>query len=443
MSNSEKSGSLLVNIEEEQAALPNEEPGLFTWMAADIIEKLLGHWRLFLLVLGIAAILSSMIALLIPNRYSSMAQLMPPAPNAFVSQSTLTSPFGVSLAGAALSSNLLNEKTPSAIAIGIMSSPKCLDDVINHLNLRSVYHVKRYRDAQKQLIANTKFAEDRKTGIVSIIVEDSDKYRARDIAQAYIDDLNDLLNNLTVSTAHRERIFLEGRLSAIKESLDSTTNELAQYSSQNAALDPTKQDTEAVEAAGRLQDELITAESNLSALRMTYTNDNVLVREAMGKVAALKRELQNMTGSPEEIDMRGKKRSDPLPSVRQLPLLGVKYYDLYRKMSMQEALYESLSKQYETAKVQEAEEMPTVKVLTPPDVAEIKSFPPRTMIVFAAVSLTGVGWILWLVPGSYWKYADERSPIKVFVRIIMKFARKSKSERANVVNEADAGSKSD
>ena len=53
------------------------------------------------------------------------------------------------------------------------------------------------------------------------------------------------------------------------------------------------------------------------------------------------------------------------PSIRQLPLLGVAYADLYRRIKIQEAVYETLTKQYELAKVQEAKEIPTVKVLDP------------------------------------------------------------------------------
>ena len=56
--------------------------------------------------------------------------------------------------------------------------------------------------------------------------------------------------------------------------------------------------------------------------------------------------------------------SDSLyPSIRKLPLLGVTYADLYRQAKIQEVVLETLTKEYEMAKVQEAKEIPTVKVL--------------------------------------------------------------------------------
>ena len=436
MLNSEKIEALLVEPREEQVDNPNEEPGLLTWMVADIVAKLLRCWRTFLLVIFAGATISAIIAIVLPVLYTSTAQLMPPDARAFNNGPGLTSPFAESVAEASLGARLLSEKTPSAIAIGIMSSPMSLDDVINRLDLRRVYKVKLYLAARKQLIANTKFTEDNKTGIISISVEDKDKYRARDIAQAYIDELNRLLNSLSTSTARRERIFLEGRLKGIKESLDNTTQELGQFSSQNATLDPMKQGADTMETAGRLQEQLFAAESTLSALKTTYTSDNILVREAQGKVDSLQRELQKMTGSPGRVDGGGESNG-AFPSVRELPLLSVKYYDLYREMTMQEALYESLSRQYETAKVQEAEEIPTVKVLTPPDAAEIKSFPHRKLIVLVGIILVASGYVLWLALGSFWKYADELSPIKIFMTTVMGSARQSWPQRATLKDKKE------
>ena len=67
------------------------------------------------------------------------------------------------------------------------------------------------------------------------------------------------------------------------------------------------------------------------------------------------------------------------PAIRQLPLLGVTYADLYRQTKIQETVYELLTQQYELAKVQEAKEVPSVKVLDAAVVPTKKSFPPRML----------------------------------------------------------------
>src|SRR2546430_11457055 len=60
----------------------------------------------------------------------------------------------------------------------------------------------------------------------------------------------------------------------------------------------------------------------------------------------------------------------PYPTIRSLPLLGAKYSDFYRRAKIQETVFELLTQQYELAKVQEAKETPSVKVLDPGTVPE-------------------------------------------------------------------------
>ena len=55
------------------------------------------------------------------------------------------------------------------------------------------------------------------------------------------------------------------------------------------------------------------------------------------------------------------------PSIRELPALGVGYADLYRNTKVQEAIFQTLTQEYELAKVwRKAKETPSVKVLDPP-----------------------------------------------------------------------------
>ncbi|HKO20881.1 MAG TPA: hypothetical protein VJU82_18555, partial [Acidobacteriaceae bacterium] len=83
--------------------------------------------------------------------------------------------------------------------------------------------------------------------------------------------------------------------------------------------------------------------------------------------------------------------------LRQLPRLAVPYADLYRNVRVQETLYELLTQQFETARINEAKDTPAVAVIDAPGVPEKKSFPPRALLTllltFAAVGATAV-WIL-------------------------------------------------
>jgi capsule polysaccharide export protein KpsE/RkpR len=294
----------------------------------------------------------------------------------------------------------MSQRTPGATSIGILGSRTVLDDIIDRFDLRRVYHDKLYVDARKNLMGQTSFTEDKKSGMIVIAVTDRDRYRARDIAQAYVEELDRLLNSLSTSSARRERIFLEQRLKTIKEDLDASSLALSKFSSRNATLDLQKQGEATVEAAGRLQGELIAAQSELSGLRAMYADDNVRVREVRGRIDELQSQLQKMSGEGKAASDVDLSSGQMLPSIRQLPLLGFTYYDLYRQVTIQETLYESLTKQYEMAKVEEAKEIPPIKVLDEPDVPERKSSPHRlTMTLVGGVLSAFVG-IVWVVGGS-------------------------------------------
>src|SRR5207302_7098983 len=120
-------------------------------------------------------------------------------------------------------------------------------------------------------------------------------------------------------------------------------------------------------------------ESELAGLRQIYSDNNVRVRSVRARIAELKHQLEKIGGKGEGSD---EQQTSLYPSIRKLPLLGVPYADLYRRTRVQEAVFETLTQEYELAKVAEAKEIPSVRVLDAADVPEHKSFPPRLAIIF-------------------------------------------------------------
>jgi uncharacterized protein involved in exopolysaccharide biosynthesis len=87
----------------------------------------------------------------------------------------------------------------------------------------------------------------------------------------------------------------------------------------------------------------------------------------------------------------------PYPTIRSLPLLGAKYADYYRRAKIQETVFEMLTEQYELAKVEEAKETPSVKVLDPGKIPEKKSSPPRLLLMFLGTFLVFSGSVVWVL----------------------------------------------
>jgi len=155
-----------------------------------------------------------------------------------------------------------------------------------------------------------------------------------------------------------------------------------------------------VEAAAWLQGQLIFAESQLQGLERIYAPGNVRVQAQRARVAELKKQLEKLGGSDSASDATND--HSPYPSMRKLPLLGAKYFDLYRETKIQETLYQLLTQQYELAKVEEAKSIPSVKLLDAAVVPTKKSYPPRSLIVVSGTLLSLALAVVWVFLRDWW-----------------------------------------
>jgi capsule polysaccharide export protein KpsE/RkpR len=286
------------------------------------------------------------------------------------------------------------------------------DRLIARFDLRKVYHTRYREDARKKLAQCTMISQDRKSGVLTITVTDHDPHRAFQIAQAYVEELDRIANDVSTSAAHRERLFIEQRLKTVKQDLDAASLQFSEYSSKNATLDLKEQGRATVEAAAVLEGQLIAAESELQGLEQIYTESNVRVRALRARVNELQRQLDKVGGSSAKSAPGDLNGNSDFPSIRQLPLLGVRWADLYRETKVQETLYELLSEQFEQTKIEEAKETPVVKVLDAAAIPEKKSGPSRILIILVGVMTGLIAGVVQVVGVETWKGIDPNNSYK-------------------------------
>jgi uncharacterized protein involved in exopolysaccharide biosynthesis len=362
-------------------------------------------------------VLATILAFVIPRRYDSTTRLMPPGNQSSSGMAMMAAMAGKAGTGlSSLAGDLLGMKTSGDLFIDILRSRTVEDRLIDRFDLRRVYRDRYWQDARKDLAKNTSIAEDRKSGVLTIVVTDRDSERAAEIARAYVEELDRLVAQVTTSSARRERIFIEQRLVAVRQDLNRASREFSEYASRNTAIDIAAQGKATVEAAARLEGELIVAQSELEGLERIYTKDNVRARSLQARVDELRSQLHKIGGDT-AASSDGKPASPgELPSIRQLPLLGVKWADLYRETKIQETVYELLTQQYELAKIEEAKEIPVVRVLDLAEVPEKKSFPPRMLIAGLGTLLALLGACTCILGRHEWNSTDESNPQKTFLR---------------------------
>ena len=203
--------------------------------------RLLWDHRKFLCRVAIYAFLAStVIAFLIPVRFQSTTRLMPPdtlSESGMGMMAALAGRAGAAGGIGGLASDLLGVKSSGALFVGILGSQTVQDGLIDEFRLQKVYHDSKIEDARKDLAEHTDVSEDRKSGIITIAATDHDAKRAAAMAQAYVNELDRLVAQVSTSSARRERIFLEGRLQNVKTDLDLAARNFSDFASKNTAID--------------------------------------------------------------------------------------------------------------------------------------------------------------------------------------------------------------
>jgi capsule polysaccharide export protein KpsE/RkpR len=395
--------------------------------------RLLWNHRGTLTRVAIVSLLVSLsIAFLIPKRYTSSASIMPPdQPNSnALMMAALASHAGSLGSLGTLAGGLLGGHSSTALFIDLLRSGTVSGHLIDRFNLQHVYHTRYRIDTAKHLARCTKITDDKKSGVITLEVEDESPVRARDLAQGYLDELNKLVTATNDSAAHQERVFIEQRLHAVQADLESAQLDLSAFSSKSGTIDLGDQTRAMVEGGAQVQAELLIQRSDLQSLRQMYGDDNVRVREAEARIATLEGGLEKMTGSGAAAQAGGS--SDPAnaagddelyPPLRQLPRLAVPYADLYRRVKAEEAAFELLTQQYELARIEEARDVPAVSIIDAPGVPEKKSFPPRMLLTALLTFLSVVSAAALILFRDRWSRLESHDPRKTLAADVLPVLR--------------------
>jgi capsule polysaccharide export protein KpsE/RkpR len=375
-----------------------------------VIGRLWSERRFVGRAIYLGLLLSTVIAFWITPKYESNTQIMPPDKQNLASLAAVVGSSDDKLS--ALAADAVGMKSSGALFVGILRSRTVQDRLVTRFGLQEVYGVSLMASAREVLVSNTDIAEDRKSGIISLTVTDASPERARNMATAYVEELNRLSAEVSTSAARREREFLQARLTAVKAELTRSARDLSEFSARNVTFDPKEQGKAGFEAISRIQGELIATQAQLSGMEQIYSPQNVRVRALRAKIGELRRQLNAFASGPED----GGGQASAYPSLSDLPALGVTYYGLYRDVRVQEAVLEVLTKQFELAKVQEAKEIPTVRVLDEANVPETKSHPRRLSLIVLGSGLAAILAIVILLVSDAWRFVDTDHPLKVVFR---------------------------
>ena len=237
-------------------------------------------------------------------------------------------------------------------------------------------------DIRRGLANATSATADTKSGIITISVSDTSPDLAAEIANEYVAQLQELMQSLAFSQASQQRLFLEDQVKDAQYNLLQAERNLSEYQIRTGILDVGEQTSAVMEGLIKLRAEVTAKEVELRSTQTFATANNPKVKRLQSELASLKEQLRRMeasTGSTMPSDI----------SIKDLPDAGLEYLRLMRDMKFNETLYGMLLKQYESARISEAQEPSVVQVLAPAEPPEKKDKPKKKLIVVLATVLGG------------------------------------------------------
>ena len=344
------------------------------------------------LILGItaaSAAVALVVSLLLPVYYKAETRILPPQDKGSNLAAQLMGQAGGLIA---LAGGTAGVKSQGELFVAMTKSRTVLDRMVDRFDLMKLYDRKYREDARKNLVGVLKVVEDKKSGIISLTVEDRDQIRAADMANAFVEELKSLAGGLAISEAGQRRMFFEDQLGQTKVSLARAEEEIKGFQQRTGMFQVDAQAKAIIEGIARLRAGIAVKEVEAKVLRSFATAQNPDLQRVEEEIQALRIEL-------EKVETSKGRGFDPLMSSGRVPEMGTEYLRKLRQLKYNETLYELLAKQFELAKLDEAKNVAVIQVIDRAVPPERKSGPQRARIVLLAtvtmffLSII-IGWVL-------------------------------------------------
>jgi uncharacterized protein involved in exopolysaccharide biosynthesis len=337
----------------------------------ELFRALSRRRRLILGITAASAAVAVVVSLLLPVYYKAETRILPPQEKGSNLAAQLLGQAGglIALAGGAAGG-----KSQGELFVAMTKSRTVLDRIVDRFDLMKLYKGKYREDARKNLVGSLTVREDRKSGIISLTVEDRDPKRAADMANAFVEELKSLAGGLAISEAGQRRMFFEDQLRQTKVSLTRAEEDIKGFQQRTGMFQVDAQARAIIEGIARLRAGIAVKEVEAKVLRSFATAQNPDLQRVEEEIRALRIEL-------EKVETSKGSGVDPLMSSGRVPEMGTEYLRKLRQLKYNETIFELLSKQYELAKLDEAKDAVVIQVIDRAVPPERKSGPRRAQIV--------------------------------------------------------------
>lgn len=388
------------------------------------LDLILGWRRLIYRITIGAIVVSVVVSLVMPNWYTARATCVPPQEGE--SRGGLLSMF--SQIGMDFGARGLLSSTPMTdFMMGILKSRLLRSQVVDRFDLQRVYKADTREHAIEDL-SDRLIVTTTSEGFIEVQVEDRDRQRSADMANVFMELLDDYNRRVSVEQAERTRDFVENALGENARRLLTASDALREFQEEHGAIDLPEQTRATVEAIAVLEAERTRLEIRRGVLEGFSQSDHMGMREIDAELREIQKKLGQFTGRGDEVPPGSSEDGTLLP-LASIPELVVRLADLTRDVMVLERVHAFLSSQLEEARIQETRDLEIIHVLDAATPPLKKSHPRRSMIVLLSVGLAFVASLgVAFAADSFLHYAqgshrDSEFASSMESKVLLHFAR--------------------
>ena len=361
----------------------------------EILTQLALRKWLIVKLTGVAVLIGLLVALLSPVKYTATTKIMTPQQSqssVVMMMSQLSASGAGSLAALAGGGGLL--KNPNDIYVGLLASRPVADAIIHKFDLNEAYHSKDMTSARQGLAERTSLLSG-KEGFISISVIDKDKKRAVEVANAYPNELRNLMKTLALTEASQRRLFYEEQMKQAKEALVNAELVFQQVQQKKGLVQPDAQAKAMIESIAAMHAQIASKQVQVQALRSYTTEQNP-------ELQLVERQLSSMQGESSKLEQQSHSTRFGDIGLADVPGAGLEYLRADHEVRYQQALNDLLMKQYDAARLDEAKQAVVIQVVEPAIEPDRKTSPRRAFILlisFVAGMLSGCALVLFQMLG--------------------------------------------
>ncbi|KJS76525.1 MAG: lipopolysaccharide biosynthesis protein [Comamonadaceae bacterium BICA1-1] len=344
---------------------------LFATIAANLKLLIIAPLLVGFAVLGISFLMTPI--------YTAQTKFLPPMQQQSAAAAMLQQLGG--LAGLAGAAGGITD--PADQFVAFLGSRSVQDSLVERFALMERYESRNREAAARSLGERTRISSGR-DGLITIAFDDPDPAFAAQVANAYVEELGQLVGRLALTEAQHRRKFFEQHLVKVSADLQEAEQALMATGVNVRALNI--QPGAALQAVALLRAQVTAQEVQVASMRTHLSEAAPELRQAMATLGALRGQLNRLDAQ---------ERATPNTAAGTNPN-NPGYFARLREFTLQQTLFELMVKQYEMARVDESREGASIQVLDIAQAPEQRSSPKRALMATIASLATGFALLLFV-----------------------------------------------